>query len=64
MKTIIYYMVYIRQPSLGLESQFTYELPLTSEQRRLIVDAISRALEEDEMATFHNVLRVGSISED
>lgn len=64
MKTYIYYTVYINQPNLKLVSQVTYELPLTSVKIEQITSAISKALEEDEMTTFHNVLCVGSISED
>ena len=64
MKTVIYYTLYINQPNLGLETKGTYELPLTSQKIRQIADAISRALEEDDMTTFHNALCVGTMFED
>lgn len=64
MKTVIYLTLYINQPNLGLVSKLAYVLPLTSEKIEQITSAISTALKEDEMTTFHNVLCVGSICED
>ena len=57
----MYYTLDIYQPNLGLVSQITYQLPLNKFKIEQITSAISKALQEDEMTTFHNVLCVGSI---